>query len=782
MIDGNTSLFHCVSKKMKLIIKIILLLIILLCNLNCFAADDFTHTLDLAKHSSCSYIAEKFDTLSRFDGFGNFVLKELKKKEKGLFPWRFEVTNGYQEGFVYYTLLGYANELSGDIPFAYRCYQNSLACIDEDKSFDHPLPRAEIYLAIGRTCLAAGRYMDAEEYMSFVCSITSTNKPIHWQAVAALADISRRYGRFDRALAFYTTLFNIKPMQPSDIWYVYIQTLFDMGYYEFGVETILDGLRQNGIASNMIENDYFLKAARRYWLHFSNDNIIEFYKLLGLELNCQNVKGNEKLIALLINTRRLIQKVYPLLITPSQDDLAKLKARLNHNKSEINNQIVTITKCSQKILGAFSKKKYNTQIQTIYTNNCIEDAINSILIKQNRLNGEYQSVSVTLWTNILFKFDIDSLRQVEIDYSSALFIIYAGIGKAYYCKALPQYSENYMRRQMEFIGYSESEYVKNYFDEEMIKQADKWLAKAVNEIDDEINPDRFADVLRLRGLIYLIPGFGNTNKALEYLNHAFDLASDNVPLMLNILGTLSSINNLEVKDNFYQDEINRVYEKYGDCIPRDIFYDLAKKQFEKGDNYAGLNIVLDGLKRTPLRILNDKLLRLVFQNRSFCKYNQLKLLQRALLTSLMRIPATPTKNNEFLQIIDSSRRPWLSNQIVLANIEESQKYSKKNFDIISGIMKTNFSIRAGLLFTKAQEIRLENNKDIELTGWLNCSEYIINALRKKQGHVANKNYLKTGKHLIELFENHKDQISTNQLSRVLKDKKKLEKLLNGGKL
>jgi len=782
---------------MKLKIKIIVLSIIILsfsCSCNCFAGNDFTHTLELAKYSACKDIAKDFSdgkskivnlkstpAFPKFSGRGAGRLREIKNSP---FPWRFEITNGYQEGFVYYALLGYANELSGDIPFAYRCYQNSLACIDEDKSFDFPLPRAEVYLAIGRTCLAAGRYMDAEEYMSFVCSITSTNKPIHWQAVAVLADISRRYGRFDRALAFYTTLFNIKPMQPSDIWYVYIQTLFDMGYYEFGVETILNGLRQNGVTSNMIENDCFLKAARRYWLHFSNDDIIKFYKLLGLELKRQKVKGNEKLIALLINTRRLIQKVYLLLITHSQDDLAQLKARLEHSKSEINNQIVTITKHSQKVLGAFSKKKHNTQIQTIYTNNCIEDAINSILIKQTRLNGEYQSVSVTLWTNLLSKFTIKDFRQVEIDYSSALFIIYAGIGKAYYCKAFPQYSESYIRRQMEFIGYTaEDEYVENYFDEEMVKQTDKWLAKAVNEIDDEINPDRFADVLRLRGLIYLIPDFGNTNKALEYLNHAFDLASDNVPLMLNILGTLSSINNLEVKDNFYQDEINRVYEKYGNCIPRDIFYDLAKKQFEKGDNYAGLNIVLDGLKRTPLRILNDKLLRLVFQNQSFCKYNQLKLLQRALLTSLMRIPATPTKNNEFLQIINSSRRPWLSNQIILANIEESQKYSKKNFDIITGIMKTNFSIRAGLLFTKAQEIRQENNKEIELTGcWLNCSEYIISALRKKQGLVANKNYLKTGKQLIELFENSKKQISTNQLSRVLKDKKELEKLLNREKL
>ena len=129
------------------------------CSCNCFATDDFDNVLNLAKYSACKDVV--MNTPNQIPSVK--CLTSIVKNSP--FPWRFEITNGYQEGFVYYALLGYANELSGDIPFAYRCYQNSLTCIDEDKSFSHPLPRAEIYLAIGRTCLAAGRYMDAKDWL-----------------------------------------------------------------------------------------------------------------------------------------------------------------------------------------------------------------------------------------------------------------------------------------------------------------------------------------------------------------------------------------------------------------------------------------------------------------------------------------------------------------------------------------------------------------------------------------------------------------------------------------
>jgi len=200
---------------MKLKFKIILLLIILLFNLTCFATDDFVHTLDLAKYSACKDVIENFQKTPLLTkegcpiGRGGSPLSKLKALSSSLFPWRFEVTNGYQEGFVYYALLGYANELSGDIPFAYRCYQNSLACIDEDKSFDHPLPRAEIYLAIGRTCLAAGRYMDAKDWLDTAFLESGDNIKLQSAIDRVLIQRANEIGDYPEVIFLYQHLLSV---------------------------------------------------------------------------------------------------------------------------------------------------------------------------------------------------------------------------------------------------------------------------------------------------------------------------------------------------------------------------------------------------------------------------------------------------------------------------------------------------------------------------------------------------------------------------------------------
>ena len=96
---------------MKIKLKIIFLLIILHTSLYCFAVNDFMHPLDLAKYSACK------DVVEHTQQSNNPQIQQSKLKALAAipFPWRFEVTNGYQEGFVFYAFLGYANELSGNI-------------------------------------------------------------------------------------------------------------------------------------------------------------------------------------------------------------------------------------------------------------------------------------------------------------------------------------------------------------------------------------------------------------------------------------------------------------------------------------------------------------------------------------------------------------------------------------------------------------------------------------------------------------------------------------------
>jgi len=337
-------------KIMILSIKNILFFLIVLLAVNCSAADDFVHTLNLAKHSSCSYIAEKFDALSRFNGFGNFVLKELKKKDEGLFPWRFEVTNGYQEGFVYYALLGYASEQSGDIPFAYRCYQNSLACINEDKSFDHPLPRAEIYLAIGRTCLAAGRYMDAKDWLDTAFLESGDN--LQLQAAIDRVGIQRanEIGDYPEIIFLYQHLEEVSrasQREPRATDYGpritelsndeianYAQILFYSRKDREGFSKLLTGISKLGIDNNLGVKDPLVDKFLNNIMRADEDEVKWFYDLLGWAIVDARAKaGDEEYLAFLCNARTLFCKVYDFL--DSEDDLKKVKKRIDVVKEQI---------------------------------------------------------------------------------------------------------------------------------------------------------------------------------------------------------------------------------------------------------------------------------------------------------------------------------------------------------------------------------------------------------------------------------------------------------------
>jgi len=349
-------------KIMILSIKNILFFLIVLLAVNCSATDDFVHTLALAKHSSCSYIAEKFDALSRFDGFGNFVLKELKKNNEGLFPWRFEVTNGYQEGFFYFALLGYANELSGDIPFAYHCYQNSLACIDEDKSFSHPLPRAEIYLAIGRTCLAAGRYMDSKDWLDNAYFEAGDNKQLQAAIDRVLIQRANEIGDYPEIIFLYQHLENLanqktprldkegcpkggvverttdygprvtgltKPEIAN-----YAQILFWCRKDREGFSKLLTGISKLGIDNSLGVKDPLVDKFLNNIMRAEDDEVKWFYDLLGWAIVDARAKaGDEDFLAFLCNARTLFCKVYDFL--DPEDDLEKVKKRIDVVKQQI---------------------------------------------------------------------------------------------------------------------------------------------------------------------------------------------------------------------------------------------------------------------------------------------------------------------------------------------------------------------------------------------------------------------------------------------------------------
>jgi len=376
--------------------KIILPLIVLLFNLNCFAIDDFTHTLNLAKYSACKDVVEHTQqsnmtspalagTHSRWNNRdvpleGGIIiqLSKLKALSSGPFPWRFEVTNGYQEGFVYYALLGYANELSGDIPYAYRCYQNSLACVDEDKSFDHPLPRAEIYLAIGRTCLAAGRYMDAKNWLDTAFLEAGDNETLQAAIDRVLIKRANEIGDYPEVIFLYQHLLsmaqafagsstndnNSPPLKgetggcknsPPVLGGVarsdgvverttdhglrttdyanYSQILFYSHKNREGFSKLLEGISKLGIDNNLGVKDPLVDKFLNNIMRADDDEVKWFYDLLGWAIVDARAKaGDENFLAFLCNARTLFCKVYDFL--NPEDDLKKVKKRIDVVKEQ----------------------------------------------------------------------------------------------------------------------------------------------------------------------------------------------------------------------------------------------------------------------------------------------------------------------------------------------------------------------------------------------------------------------------------------------------------------
>ena len=313
-----------------------------------FAApkDDFANVLNYAKFSFCEDIAYKFDTLSNFDGFGKLVEKEFQKKKENLFPWRFEVTNGYKEGFFYYALLGYANEISGDIPYAYQCYRSAPLYIDEEKSFNCPEPTAEIYLGIGRTCLAAGRYMDAKDWLDAAYEYANDNPKIMAAIDRVMIQRGNEIGDYENIILHYQHLEQVsrtpdRRMPGSKCEQLtkpeianYAQILFWSRKDRKGFSKLLEEISKLGIDNNLDVKDPLVNKFLNNIMRTDNEEVEYFYDLLGYEIEAARAKaGDENYLAFLCNARTLFCKVYDFL--NPEGDLKKIKKRIDKVKEQL---------------------------------------------------------------------------------------------------------------------------------------------------------------------------------------------------------------------------------------------------------------------------------------------------------------------------------------------------------------------------------------------------------------------------------------------------------------
>jgi tetratricopeptide (TPR) repeat protein len=127
-------------------------------------AAEFSAVLELARGSASREAVADIE-----EGKYGAALAKLEAFAGGEFHWRGEVTNGYQQGFFLYALRGYCLETLGEVVKAYRSYQNSRGCYDEETVVARsPEPRLEVFLGLGRTCNEAGRYTDAYGWLDVV--------------------------------------------------------------------------------------------------------------------------------------------------------------------------------------------------------------------------------------------------------------------------------------------------------------------------------------------------------------------------------------------------------------------------------------------------------------------------------------------------------------------------------------------------------------------------------------------------------------------------------------
>gem|GEM_PF-5170981 len=303
----------------------------------------------------------------------------LDKLASGAFHWRGAVTNGFQQGFFVNALRGYCLERMGDIVKAYRAYQNSRACFnDEAVAVQCPEPRLEVFLGLGRTCLVAGRYTDAFNWLDLVRLEASAEPRIAAAADRALIRRAVEIGDYHDAITNYLDLqFQLaeceesqdgdhshtavggtgqasgrsrhggrsqaekstskfvrreriySPQEYTELSQLYFWTYQDRP----GFKTLLDGLTLLGIDNDLGVNDPMVNCFLNNIMRVDDSEIQRFYDLLGYAITqARGLKHDEDYLAFLLSSRDIMGTIHHWLKRDS--DLEALRARIAHVSSK----------------------------------------------------------------------------------------------------------------------------------------------------------------------------------------------------------------------------------------------------------------------------------------------------------------------------------------------------------------------------------------------------------------------------------------------------------------
>jgi tetratricopeptide (TPR) repeat protein len=256
-------------------------------------------------------------------------------------PWRIPVYKAeswqYQWGYLAWLTKAWALSWSGRKEAACEALINATAYMPKTpppRPYDYHYYRW--YLTMGQIYSTFGRFYDAETYFTKIRNEMTTNDVLYYEATAELAHVYGKQGRYREELSFLDEYFSLVETPSGKALHSYIRGLFALGRYEQGCEALCNAVQIHGFSPKYNENDYFLRDARRYWHCFERIDVLDWYMLLGEQIDTISLdKSSEKLFSLLINTRTLMKKVYPELNIEGDDDLARLRERLENEKPDL---------------------------------------------------------------------------------------------------------------------------------------------------------------------------------------------------------------------------------------------------------------------------------------------------------------------------------------------------------------------------------------------------------------------------------------------------------------
>lgn len=605
---------------------------------------------------------------------------------------------------------------------------------------------------MGEACRALGRVQDAGYYLECARKASATNAAVGDGVVAALAAVRQTQGRLDDALRLYQELFARQPQQTTPVWHEYIRLLFHAGRFEEGVRAILACARQNGISAEYLTRDFLLEDVCRYWLHFQPLDILEWHDILAEQLAREQLtKGKEDLLALLINTRSLLKRVYPEYFALPQEDLAALRMRLAAERTGTvvrahgPQAIIAGTRGADgTVRHAISPRVQKVDqpqqaLPTTYT--VVEDAANEALaaLRENIRAGMDDPAP---WLALLARFSTNVLATVQVDGVSAEALCFATLGGIY------SYSESWSNAQI-------------------------WLTRAMLAPGLYGNADRAGEALLWLADSYTARPFADAKEADYYCKWAEQTAPSNAYLVARAVMVRARLAGQAGDDAMEQALLQSLVARDGERLPQAAYERLARAYYCTGRLREGFAAYVEGLKRTKCKMelgYWNHMIDGMFMNRSMHTVEELHQMQTLLRACALRYPATVANAVTQARLLTLAETPWIAEHIRLAEIANSAAYGDENWLFISNGVAASPSVRAGLLYLDAQVARLSaSSTNLDWRGWVVAWGILGTEMRptRPDTHLDSGGFVAANRLLIDQLVRHSACLSSNDAARIV---------------